>query len=127
MGLNSYGDDNSHMIEYKFRFIGEQECVYERKNAYESEDLYTATVELFNPVTKQIETRRVTSWYSPVSRVDVVEYIDNIIQIEERAKLYERKQKRKEILQKEYKDNRDHMTHEELCELIDLERDMSLR
>ena len=127
MGLNSYVDDNSPMIEYKFRFIGEQECVYERKNAYESEDLYTATVELFNPVTRQIETRRITSWYSPVSRADVVEYIDNIIKIKERAEEHERKQKRKKILLEKYNEYRSLMTFGELYELVDLLQDTSLR
>lgn len=123
------GFPNEHdpMIEYRFRFVGEQECKYERKNSYESEDLYSAEVELFNPVTKQIETRTITKWSYPVTHGDVVEYINNIIKIKEQTDEFDRKIERKDVLLSRYKSGLNFITFMELYELVGLLLDPDVR
>lgn len=79
MGLNSYVDDNSPMIEYKFRFIGEQICAYTRLNAYESDDVWYADVEFFHPIEKRWRKEQFTATGRQVTRKDIVDYIDRLI------------------------------------------------
>lgn len=123
------GFPNEHdpMIEYRFRFVGEQTCKDERKNMYESDDLYSAEVELFNPVTKQIETRTITKWSYPVTHGDVVEYINNIIKIKEQADEFDRKIERKDVLLSRYKSGWNFITFMELYELVGLLLDPDVR
>ena len=122
-----FSNEHNPMIEYRFRFVGEQECKEERKNAYEPEDLYSGPVELFNPVTKQVETRTITKWGSSVTHADVVEYINNIIKIQERADEYDRKKKRTEILLECYKDGMNFVSFSELYELVGLLLDPDIK
>ena len=79
MGLNSYNDDDSPMIEYKFRFIGEQTCAYTRLNAYESDDVWYANVEFFHPIEKSWRKEQFTATGRQVTRKDIVEYLDRLI------------------------------------------------
>lgn len=79
MGLNSYGDDNYPMIEYKFRFVGEQTCAYTRLNAYESDDVWYADVEFFHQIEKCWRKEQFTATGRQVTRKDIVDYIDRLI------------------------------------------------
>ena len=75
MGFTSYNDDDSPMIEYKFRFIGEQERVYQRLNAYESDDVWYANVEFYHPIEKCWRKEQFTATGRQVTRKDIIEYL----------------------------------------------------
>ena len=115
-----FREDYNPKIEYKFRFIGEQKCEYERKNMYESEDLYSVKVELVNPLTGKIEVCNISQWNRPITRKDVLAYIDNMISDEEYFEKRRYKRKRKEELLCMFKIKRYEMSYDELYELIEL-------
>lgn len=126
MGLNSYNDDDSPMIEYKFRFIGEQERVYQRLNAYESDDVWYANVEFFHPIEKSWRKEQFTATGRQVTRKDIVEYIDRLIDRHHAYVSQIIKEKRFNDLLYKFK-NDEAITLGECRELIELFMDSDIR
>lgn len=119
--------DETKMFEYKFRFIGEQELVYERLNAYESDDVYYANIEFKHPINERFERCKLAATGRKVTRKDVIEYIDSLI---ERHYTYmsemEKEQRFGDLLYK-FKNDRWNTSLEETRELIDLFLDPHIR
>ena len=126
MGFLEPYESEGVIVTYQFQFIGEQECSYERVNAYESEYIYRAKVNILNPFTKLWEERVISSYDTPVSRKDVINYIDRLIEEQEWISARERKNKRKNELINCYNEDKSSMAGWALIELIDLLLDTSL-
>lgn len=115
------------MFEYKFRFIGEQELIYERLNAYESDDVYYADVEFEHPISKKITKQRLAATGRKVNRMDVIEYLESIIERHFQYESEMAKEQRFGDLLYKFKNDRWNVSIDEARELIDLFLDNHIR
>lgn len=119
--------DENKMFEYKFRFIGEQELIYERLNAYESDDVYYADVEFEHPISKKITKQRLAATGRKVNRMDVIEYLESIIERHFQYESEMAKEQRFGDLLYKFKNDRWNVSIDEARELIDLFLDPYIR
>lgn len=127
MSIFDKNNTQEEMFEYKFRFIGEQELVYERLNAYESDDVYYADIEFEHPISKKITRQRLAATGRKVNRMDVIKYIEDVIERHYQYQSEMKKEQRFGNLLYKFQNDRWNTSLDETRELIDLFLDTHIR
>lgn len=110
---------DNEMISYQFRYVGEPYYRYERLNAYESGYIYYAEVEFVHPITKKTNTRIISSVGAEVTNLDVIKYIDGIVEEENYFKTRATETAKMNGLIDNFKKNK-HLGEDTLIVLVDL-------